>query len=237
MVKRFAVIGTFVLSATSLPVQAQTRAYIVASWTEAHRDSAAPLESATDTATKSFVPGGSVSTGAWIMNRLAIEAGITYLGSQSFPWYFTYLLAGGTTSEIASNGDTPVTGGLRAVAARTGKVRLDVVGGAGWMRHRASSDTVGDCGPSFRLPCTPVSRRQSDSLSSWEPTVMFGVDAPIRASKRVAVVPSFRVFAISRRQWLTGYYHRGPTGGTGVMTTFGVGVMFGPWARASEALK
>jgi hypothetical protein len=60
---------------------------------------------------------------------------------------------------------------------------------------------------------------------------MFGVDAPIRAARRVAVVPSFRVFAISRRQWLTEYFHRGPEGGSGVMTTFGLGVMFGRWAQ------
>jgi hypothetical protein len=237
MLKRLLPLAASVLLAATSPLQAQTGTYVLAGWTEAHRDSAAPLTSASDTPNKSLVPGFSVSAGRWIRNRLAVEGGITVLRSQSFPWYFTYTLAPTTTSEVASNRDIVLTGALRAVVIRNRNMRLDVLGGTGWTRHSATSVTVAECGDLFHLPCTPVSPRESDRLSSLEPMFTLGVDAPIRASNRVAIVPSFRVLAISRRQWLTEYYHRGPAGGSGVITTFGVGVMFGTWGRASEPPK
>ena len=225
MFKRLLPLAASLLLATTSPLQAQTGTYVLAGWTEAHRDPAAPLTSASDAVNKSLVPGFSVSAGRWIWKGLAVEGGVTFLRSQSFPWYFTYTLAPMTTSEVASNRDIAFTGALRAVVIRRRHMRLDALGATGWTRHSATSVTVAECGDLFQLPCTPVSLRESDRLSSMEPMFTLGVDAPIRASNRIAVVPSFRVLAISRRQWLTQYYHRGPAGGSGVITTFGVGLM------------
>ena len=231
--KRLAAIASLMLFLTPSPLHAQTGAYIAGGWTESYRESGDILQSPTDTIEKSFVPGISATGGVWFTNGLAIEGGVTYLRAQSFPWYFSYAFAGGTTSEIAHDSDLPLTVALRGVIVRSKPLRLDVIGGGGFNLHRGSSDTVGRCGSFFvQLPCTPVSPPvESDSLSTLEPTLMFGADAPIPASRRVSIVPSFRVYVISRRQWLTGYNHRGPTGGNGLLTTFGVGVMFGRRAQ------
>jgi hypothetical protein len=218
----------FSLVAAALPAEAQ-RVYVGGGWTEAYRDPAAPqLDPVREPQGKSLVPGLSGAVGVWLANRLALESGVTFFWSQSFPWNYSYLLSGGDpTSEVASHGDMPIIGALRAVALQSRAVGLDIVAGGGISVHRASSQTVARCPYPGPATCTPVTPFESDSRSSWEPAVMVGVDAPIRVARRVALVPSFRTFAIARREWLTTHEHRGPASGGGVMTTFGVGLMIG----------
>ncbi len=60
-------------------------------------------------------------------------------------------------------------------------------------------------------PIVYVPPEVSDGFASFEFLIAAGVD-----------VPTLRLFRVSRRQYLTGYVHRGPANGSGRILTIGM---------------
>lgn len=216
--------GLVLCVAATAGAQTSSRLYFSAGWAEALRDAGNQPASISDVGPhRALVPAAVFMGGVHVRPWIGIEGSVQLQGAQSFPWAFTYLFAE-NTEELATHRDTPVIGYARFSPGSTHRVRIEPVIGGGFTWHSAQSLTTADCGH-FEFPrtCAPVNPPvQSDALTTREWLVAAGVDIPVQLSSRLSVAPTLRVVGISRRPYLTGYDHRGPTGTSGLMMTLGL---------------
>lgn len=181
--------------------------------------------------------GGLTATGGvWLTRRIGVEGEISRTSAQTFPWLFSYQFAE-TSVQQTSNRDVPIVGLVRLAVVPGRRMAVNAVVGAGVTSHRAHSYAIEDCGYGVvQLPCKslgtgpvsdPTGALHGETVTSLEPAFEFGVDLPIHVSSRVAVAPTFRVLKADRRQWLTGFDHRGPQGGSGTLFIFGCSAVWG----------
>jgi hypothetical protein len=171
---------------------------------------------------KGVTPVVTAAAGVQVNRDLAVEGSVQFQRGQSAPWRFSY--GPRTTEELATHRDTPIAGYVRYTPRLGRRVGIEPLGGAGWSWHKAQSFTTARCGsPNFPTPCVPVSPPEmSDALASFEFLIAAGVDVPVRVSSKTFVAPTLRLFRVSRRTDLTGYAHRGPANGSGVILTIGM---------------
>lgn len=214
------------LMLSAAPAAAQTPGfYASGAWLKVRRDRDLYADPTDRLAThRSSVQAVTASAGRRMNRVVAFEGEIGLQQGQSFPWKFTYQFSE-NTEEVLTHRDVPLIGYARFFAG-SGRVRLEPVVGFGYVWHRAESLTVGDCGSgNFPHACLPLATPVvSDTLNSWERAIATGADVAIRASAHVSIVPTVRVTWIDRRQYLTGYDHRGPASGDGFTSAFGVAV-------------
>jgi hypothetical protein len=186
------------------------RLYVSGGWAPALRD-------------EGLTEGVLATAGVQIKPWLGVEGSVQLQREQSFPWEFSYLFAN-VTQELATDKDRPVVGYVRFSPPCRSKVCGEILIGTGFNRHYGGSFTTATCGSGqLPTPCVPLSEpRRSDTLTTNEWVFASGFDLPIRVSPSVSVGPAVRVIYIDRRQFLTGYDHRGPSSGSGVVLTIGV---------------
>jgi hypothetical protein len=187
-----------------------TRPYISAGWAPAVRD-------------EGLTEGVVATAGVQIKPWIGVEGSVQLQREQSFPWKFSYQFAT-VTKELATDKDRPVVGYARFSPPCRGKICGEILLGMGFNRHYGGSSTTATCGSGqLPTPCVPLSEpRRSDTLTTNELVLASGFDLPIRVSPSVSVGPAVRVIYIDRRQFLTGYNHRGPSSGSGVVPSIGV---------------
>lgn len=173
---------------------------------------------------RGLTPAVTVAAGVQLSRHVAVEGSLQFQRGQSAPWRFSYLFGPGITEELATHRDTPIAGYVRYTPLLGRRVGIEPLGGAGWSWHKAQSFTTARCGSyNFPKPCAPVSPPElSDALASFEFLIAAGVDVPVRVSAKTSLAPTLRLFRVWRRQYLTGYVHRGPENGSGVILTIGM---------------
>jgi hypothetical protein len=176
---------------------------------------------------RSSIPAVSAGAGIWLSEALGVEGSISVTRGQSFPWIYSYLFDESSLQRVVSR-DVPMVGLVRIAMLHGRRMGLDVVWGGGWTWHRAQSEITAGCGRGFINPvCVPLETpRVSDTMRTFEPLLALGADAPLRLSSRFALAPGVRMLTIHRRDFLTGYNHRGPVAGNGVIVTFGIAAMW-----------
>jgi hypothetical protein len=219
-----------IVACTGAPAMAQdevlvrfARVYLTGGWIESWRQPAwAPAHATPSPPPASPVPSLTVGGGVWLRSGVGVEGTIGFQRQQTFPWHYGYLFDR-NSDELATDRDVPLVGVLRLAPARGEPVSVEAIAGGGISWHRGESFTTADCGPGSRpMPCVPVTPTLSDSVTTAEWMATFGADVVFRLSWRVAITPGFRIDLVRRRQYLTGYDHRGPYSGGGVMPAFSI---------------
>jgi hypothetical protein len=173
------------------------------------------------------VPGAIVGGGVWLQRHVAIEGVADFHRAQPVRWHFGYLFAP-NSDQLTNDRDAAVVGYVRIAPMRGRRVSVEPTVGGGISWHRAASVITADCGPGSRpTPCLPVTPpAPSDTYTTAEPVVALGLDVAVRVSARVALTPGFRLLTVRRRTYLTGYAHRGPASGRGVLSGFAVSLRY-----------
>jgi hypothetical protein len=203
---------------------AQGRVYLTGGWTTTWREPGWFMSFATPSpAPAAAVPSVTIGSGLWIWRDVAVEGTLAVQHTQSIPWHFNYLF-GGNSDQLTKDRDLPLAGYLRFAPMRGHRVSIEPIAGGGVSWHRAASFVTADCGSGSRpTPCVPVTPpRPGDTFTTAEWMAGFGVDVAFRVSSRIAIAPGFRVSMIGRYLYLTGFDHRGPLSGGGVMPGFAV---------------
>ncbi len=166
----------------------------------------------------------TAAAGVQLNRQVGVEGSVLFLRGQSAPWRFTYVFGPDITDELATHWDTPIAGYVRYTPLLGHRVAIEPLAGAGYSWHKAESATTARCGTyNVPRPCQPVSPPEvSDTLATFEFLIAAGVDIPMRVSSTTSLAPSVRLFRVSRRQYLTGYVHRGPANGSGLILTIGM---------------
>ena len=205
---------------TMASAQVGARPYVSVAVSTALRDSAASSLTVTHAPRRSFVPVLAVSGGVRLTPWIGVEGALQWQGAQTFPWQFLYTFV---TEELATERDSPLVGYVRFSPCGTRSVCVEPVIGAGLSWHASESRTTGDCGSFPSRACTAVNPPSlSDTLTTREWLFATGADVPVRLGAGVSIAPSMRVMWMRRRQDLTGYRHRGPGTGSGVVAMFGL---------------
>jgi hypothetical protein len=175
--------------------------------------------SAPGAAGTTFISGAA---GIWSDN-VGAEGSFTMTGAQSLAWHYNYLF-GGNSDMLTDDRDLSLLGRVRIAPLRRRGLSIEPVAGGGITFHRATTFMTADCGSgSMPAPCvavTPPRLLEAQTSPDWMLT--FGVDAAIKVSSHVAVVPGFRVDLAERQYFLTGFDHRGPYSGSGHLWSIGV---------------
>lgn len=160
--------------------------------------------------------------GVWVTQHIGVEGEISRTGTQSLDWLYDYAFDE-TDTERTLTRDVPVIGLVRVAILPERRVDINPVIGGGLTWHHALSYPTADCGYGFaQPPCKPLTTSVSpDDYASFEPALEFGADVRIRVASRFSIVPTVRILKIDRRQWLTGFDHRGPQGGSGTVVVVG----------------
>lgn len=161
--------------------------------------------------------------GVWVRRSVGIEGSIAFPQPQHVTWFYNYQFGGEAKHLDTADRDIPILGRLRYAATAGRRVGVDVIVGGGWTWHRAVSTVLASCGTGSQpQPCVPLAQpRDDETFATWEPALTAGLDMPVRASSRVAVAPSLHAVISHRRQFMTGYDHRGPVSGGGAVFSFG----------------
>lgn len=211
------------------PLHAQDL-YVFGGWSQFWRDPPYFLTFAKPTEP----PASPVQTviagvGLWVARDLAVEGSIGLHQQQAVDWQWRYLFAAGNASNQRTfDRDVPLVATLRAAPLRRHRVSIEPVLSGGISFHRSQSYITADCGPVTRpTTCVPVEPpKQGETFGTAEWLLGFGADVVIRASRRVAIMPGLRFMFINRREYLTGYGHRGPKIGGNGLPGFGVSVRY-----------
>jgi hypothetical protein len=168
------------------------------------------------------VPTLLTGAGIWITPSAAIEGSVSWSGGQSTPWHYAYFFGGEASDQETTDRDVPLVASFRYALFVRRRVGLDILAGGGYSAHRVVSTTVADCGPANRPQvCVPLATPSvSDSQTSWEPLVSFGMDIPAMMAEHVAFVPGVRFMYIRRDAYPTDYSFRGPQSGSGYLFLF-----------------
>jgi hypothetical protein len=174
------------------------------------------------------VPAATVGAGLWVTPHTALEGSIGISRAQSVPWQWRYLFGGTASNQIATDRDVPVLGTVRVSPRRGQRVSVEPFLGGGYNFHRSRSSIIATCGPAANpTACVPLDTpTESDALTTAEWLIAVGADVPIQVSRRCEVLPGVRFMFARRRQYLTGYNHRGPEIGGGSLPGFGVTVRY-----------
>lgn len=213
-----------VLSCTATRAAAQDRFYVTGGFATSWREPAWTMSPETPSQPPaSRVPGAAIGAGVWFQPDVAVEGLVSVHRQQSIPWHYGYLFDG-NSDQLTMDRDLLMAGYLRIAPMRGRRVSIEPLGGGGISWHRGQSVMTADCGPGSRpTPCVPVTPpTPSDSLTTREWMAALGVDVGLRVSPRVSIAPGFRLEMVRRRQFLTGYDHRGPSSGSGMMPGFTV---------------
>jgi hypothetical protein len=172
---------------------------------------------------RSGIWGLSAGGGMWVRRMIGIEGSIAFQQPQHVKWSYNYQFASEAKQLDTADRDVPILGRLRYAARAGGRVGTDLIVGGGWTWHRAASKVLATCGvPSRFEPCVTLAQpRDDETFATWEPALAAGIDVPIRLSSRVALAPSFQAVFSQRRQFMTGYDHRGPVSGSGAVFSIG----------------
>ena len=213
-----------VLSGTATRAAAQDRFYVTGGFATSWREPAWVMSPATPSQPPaSTVPAAAIGAGLWFQPDLAVEGMMTVHRQQSLSWHSGYQF-GGNSDQLTNDRDLLTAGYLRIAPMRGRRVSIEPLVGGGINWHRGQSVTTASCGTgSMPTPCVPVTPpTPSDSLTTGEWMVSLGADVALRLSARIALAPGVRIDMVRRRQFLTGYDHRGPSSGGGMMPGFTV---------------
>jgi hypothetical protein len=221
---RAIVLAAVCAGATNVAAQSVPHVYVSAGGAVAWRERPVWPRSAADLdrSHRGLTPAVTAAAGVQVNRDLAVEGSVQFQRGQSAPWRFSY--GPRTTDELTTHRDTPVVGYVRYTPRLGRRVGIEPLGGAGWSWHKTRSFTTARCGsPNFPKPCVPVSPPEmSDALASFEFLIAAGLDVPVRVSSKTSLAPTLRLLRVSRRPYLTGYVHRGPANGSGVILTIGM---------------
>jgi hypothetical protein len=136
--------------------------------------------------------GLAASAGVWVTPMVAVEGEVATGARISTPQQFYYSWVEDYTTGMR---DTLLTGNVRAKTAATGP--LEFVAGGGLALTSLRETGIVATYPFS--PNRPVERHPDQAYSDTVFTFGGGVDAPIAAGRRVAIVPMFRFRFIPRR--------------------------------------
>jgi hypothetical protein len=226
---RHIVLAVVMLSATVAPVFAQ-EVYLVGGGGATFRapgwypSQATP--SAPGASTVLSIGGGA---GVWLAPNLAVEGSIGMATAQSIDWFYGYPF-NGTGGRLTNDRDVPLTGLFRIAPLRRRAASLEPVVGGGVTFHRGATFSTSDCGTSEGPPsasCVTITPPQLDEIRTFvEPLLTAGADLALRASRRVAIAPGFRVNYARRPLYMTSSDFRGPASGAGFFSTVCVTVRY-----------
>jgi hypothetical protein len=218
------VLLALVLSCTATRAAAQDRFYLTGGFASSWREPAWVMSLATPSQPPAApVPAAAIGAGLWFQRDVAVEGMMTVHRPQSVPWHYGYQF-GGNSDQLTDDRDLLTVGYLRIAPMRGRRVSIEPLVGGGVNWHRGQSVMTAGCGTgSTPAPCVPVTPpTPSDSLTTGEWMASLGADVALRLSTRVALAPGFRLDMVRRRQYLTGFDHRGPASGGGMMPGFTV---------------
>ena len=218
-----------VLLAWAAPSHAQ-EVYVIGGWSQVWRDPPSSLTFASPTEPPvSPVQTATAGLGVWVTPNLAVEGSIGLHRHQAVDWEWRYLFAGGDWSNQRTfDRDVPLAAALRVAPLRRHRLSFEPVLMGGMSFHQSSSYITADCPrASSPLTCVPVEPPQrGEAFGTVEWLLGFGAEVPVRASRRLEIVPGLRFMFVKRRQYLTGYNHRGPNIGGGRLPGFGVSARY-----------
>ena len=223
-----------ILLACAAPLHAQG-VYVAGGWSQVWRDPPFVLTFARQTEPPaSPVHTAAAGVGIWFARDVAVEGSLGLHRQQAVDWEWRYQFAGGNWSNQRTfDRDVPLAATLRVAPLRRHRVSVEPLLTGGISFHRSVSYITADC-PRLLTPlrCVPVEPpKRGETFATAEWLLGFGADVPIRVSPRVEVLPGARVLFVKRRQYLTGYNHRGPSVGGGTLPEFGVSVRYAIRAR------
>lgn len=216
---------TMVISiACAAPLHAQD-VYVTGGWSQVWRQGPwATLPGPT----VSPVQTAAAGVGVWFARDLAVEGSIGFHRDQAVDWEWRYQFAGGANNQRTFDRDVPLTAALRIAPLRGRRVAVEPALTGGISFHRSQSYITADCGPASRptacVPIDPPKRGETFSTAEW--LLGFGADVPLRVSRRLEILPGVHFLFVKRRDYLTGYNHRGPRIGGGRLPGFGVSVRY-----------
>jgi len=171
---------------------------------------------------RSNVPAVSVAVGKFMAPWFAVEGNVEFQGSQSFPWRYGYQF-GGLSEQRLSHKDLPFVALGRFSLNARGRARVEPVIGMGFTRHSVKSLITADCGYGTVWTCVPMTPPVMGSKRvTWEWLTVTGIDVPIRLSSQFSMAPTVRLMYARRPPYLTPEGFRGPSNGSGSMTSVGI---------------
>ena len=217
----YAIVFVWLSMPSTAVAQEPHRAYVFAGVEAAHRESGMYLGTESDRS--SLVPSGVFGGGVWIRRTLAIEGSVSLQRAQPLTWRFNYLFAENTI-ERTDDRDMPIVAWLRHAPRAGQRVGADFLVGIGIARHHAHSFTIADCGPgSNPHPCVPLAQPVlDDTWDTWERLFSVGFEVPVHVGRAATLAPIAHAMFIHRGTYLTGYNHRGPTPGSGLVASLGI---------------
>lgn len=168
--------------------------------------------------------GVTFSGGLYLGANISLEASLSAFLPSTTDWSFGYTYPSG--DKRTTDRDVLLTALARWSQPCTGRVCMDILGGAGFNRHIVSTTAVTSCPPpGVPGSCVDVNQPAAET-DYYEPVVLAGLDFKVKISERLALLPGFRAGGIWRKRYLTQYDFRGPQEGSWPFATANVALLY-----------
>jgi hypothetical protein len=171
------------------------------------------------------------AAGARITPWLGVEGSVALsLTEQSVAWKQLYM-SGCCTDRVTSDRDTTALVYFRFAPPCEGRMCIEGLAGTGFNVHHVEDLVVARSSILTPSIWVPVSGEPPTTTNGLEWTLAFGADFPVTLSQHFTVAPTVRILLIKRPQFITGWDHRGPHSGSGLIPTVGVSLTWRAGAK------